>query len=793
MKKLTLLLLSFFIYTNSFGQMTEHDFFDILLTLPKKTHSLSYLENGYFVFNPMDKSQKSFLIDTLGNKSELPCNPLRRPSLWDTSGFYNCYQDSILRLYSISKNEFLTPENIESCIVNEKFYALKKDEKACLYNMDHKLLHELKTEKKLCDVYYGKPGEDIVSYRINNKKTTLNYSGEIVPNIRFKMDKNTFSNGVHYFVEDEKHGLKSASGEIIIPAKYKRIREWQNNQYIVSLIIPIPDTTGAMIYPTRTRIGLFNTDSQKMVLPIEYTSIAPYDFGLRCEQPKCKITFLDTDLKNVYNKEFTILNATRDGFIYLEDDFGKYYDIVLDGDGWTLKDDIESYENFTKLFSIAKFKNGNLVLIDKKGETIFDPKTNEEVIYKSLGTNLIEVKLGRKKGVIDYQGNWKIQPEEQISFSYNNYLGGLHVIDYAANSRYIYSSTGKKIAEGLTSGGIFSPTNAYILSKEEKIGRKRTAYKGVIDNDGNILIPFHFTGRIQEFRPLPGYYYIVDDTHFYLVKLKKLSDDERALLENKPRVLEAKSKETIEKEILEIINEALETKQWDGFSKYIANYSIADCKPKNQSLLFRMHQAPSEVVLEVLAQGVDPNIIDNRSSKQTPLHYFKSLDVHKKLIEMGADINYQNANGRTAAYGLIPMHMDILEYHIQKGLDLELVGKSGRSILSRACQNYNNQSCEYLLKKGANVNSQDKYGMTPLFYAVRHRELPNVKILLQYGASKSIKTTADYLLDFERDVTLPKGSTIVDYINLWEKTYYSDPEKDGGYETFFKIRDLILK
>jgi ankyrin repeat protein len=46
---------------------------------------------------------------------------------------------------------------------------------------------------------------------------------------------------------------------------------------------------------------------------------------------------------------------------------------------------------------------------------------------------------------------------------------------------------------------------------------------------------------------------------------------------------------------------------------------------------------------------------------------------------------------------------------------------------------------EYLLKKGAKVDSQDNKGKTALIYAVQNGWVQNVKLLLKYGANKNIK------------------------------------------------------
>ncbi len=794
MKKLILLFISTLIYSNSFGQIVENAYFDILLTVPNKTHGFQYLDNGYFVIYPTDGTQQAYLLDTFGVSSNLPCDRLFKPRLRDSSGIFNCTQDSIVRLYSIPEKEFISPENVQAHLINENFYALQKGEKAYLYNRKHQLLHEREIDKELSSTYWNIDisTADRVATLIDNNRITINILGEIVPNYPFKMNKNNFSDGAYYFVEDEKHGLKSKVGEIIIPAKYERITEWLDHQYIVSLKTDVKETIGKTTYPTTTRMGVFNTLTQKMVVPIEYARISGYKFGLKCERPKCIHTFLDTDFKNVYNKEFTRLNITQEGFFYLEDDEGKYYNILSDFEDWALKNDIEYYSSFTYKLSKARFENGNLVLIDKSGNIVFDPKSKEKVSYESKGGGLIEVKIGRKKGIIDDVGNWKIEPG--LDYSFSSYgLGTMMVKNYSTRKRTLYNADFKKIATGISSGSWTKPKNALLLSKEVLVGGLKKKRVGVMDRDGTILIPFIFSGKITEYRSLPHYYLVKDEVYTYLVKADKSSSSESDLQKDALPPVETKSAEIIEKEIREILRNTSKTKDWKPFSDYIAHNSVTKCNPKGRPLIFWIDRAPPEVVLDAIAKGVDPNVIQSKyvRSNKTPLFYFRDVEVQKKMIEMGLDINHQDKQGRTAAYGFIPMHMDILDLHIQKGLKLELVDNGGRSILSRACTNYNNKSCEYLLKKGADANSQDEYGMTPLFYAVRYREIPNVEVLLKSGASKKIKTTADYTFDSEKDVILPAGSTIVDFLDLMGKTYFPNAETDPSAAGYLKMRDLI--
>lgn len=87
--------------------------------------------------------------------------------------------------------------------------------------------------------------------------------------------------------------------------------------------------------------------------------------------------------------------------------------------------------------------------------------------------------------------------------------------------------------------------------------------------------------------------------------------------------------------------------------------------------------------------------------------------------------------------------------------DLEKKNKSGLSLLAIAVKNNQYEFSRSLLSSGANPNSQDNLGNTPLMRATLLGNLKLVKLLLQYGANENIKNDAnmtahDWALAFNR-------------------------------------------
>ena len=510
MLKTIYLLLPFFICLNLTAQIESNEFFEVFLTVEKESHVIYYLDKGYFVINPIDLSQQAFLMDTLGNRIDLPCNKLERKKIKDGSDALYCFQDTMVGLFSISKNELISARYESIHLINKNFYSIRKGGEVMLYNSDDQLLLELDTDEDLKYVYQSNGDHHVVTFH-ENKRFIVNFMGEIVDKYPFSPNSNTFSGGVSYFIEDEKYGLKSAKGETIIPAEYEYIQEWKSDQYIVSFKTPFTQDEQLAKKKTKTLKGIFDTTKKELVLPLEFESIYPYEYGLICIKPNCKMTLLDHSFENVYEKEFNTIKGTKSGFILLKNDNGTYYDFVYDSLGWVLKDDIESGRSMTDQILKLKFKNGNSILVNRLGEVVFDPK-DENASFKKLNNNYIECKVGKGKGVLNEKGEWVVEPGKITLVSYRE-LGGILVKDQSKKTSVLLNSLGEEIATEIQHASIIYPKNAYILSKNKKLG--------VIDDEGKTLIPFKFQRGLQEFRTKPGFYFIKDEEFAYLVKIKK--------------------------------------------------------------------------------------------------------------------------------------------------------------------------------------------------------------------------------------------------------------------------------
>lgn len=139
----------------------------------------------------------------------------------------------------------------------------------------------------------------------------------------------------------------------------------------------------------------------------------------------------------------------------------------------------------------------------------------------------------------------------------------------------------------------------------------------------------------------------------------------------------------------------------------------------------------------------DANVNSTNSYKSTPLHLVDRLIVAQMLIDAGADVNRVNNDGYTPLHtatnpeivnlliesganvnardnlGLTPLHLnrypEITEILIKAGADVNAVDDEfGRTPLHLAQARNCYETSKALIDGGSNVNSKDKYGITPL-------------------------------------------------------------------------------
>ena len=137
--------------------------------------------------------------------------------------------------------------------------------------------------------------------------------------------------------------------------------------------------------------------------------------------------------------------------------------------------------------------------------------------------------------------------------------------------------------------------------------------------------------------------------------------------------------------------------------------------------------------------------LKTKTNGYTALHYavyYPSIDSIKLLIEFGADIKAITNDGLNILHiaCLAGNIVDVIYIVDKLGFDVNTTDNLGNSPLHWAVYSENKQCIEYLIKKGAKVNCEDKSGLTPMHMSLMNYHTKPVipKMLLYKGGIESI-------------------------------------------------------
>ena len=112
----------------------------------------------------------------------------------------------------------------------------------------------------------------------------------------------------------------------------------------------------------------------------------------------------------------------------------------------------------------------------------------------------------------------------------------------------------------------------------------------------------------------------------------------------------------------------------------------------------------------------------------------------KLLIDMGADVNAKDENGRTALiYASRNSSSEILEYLIEKGADINAKDIFDKTALMYAASFNNLEVIKYLIEKGADINAKDNENKTALMNAASFNNLEVVEYFIEKGLDINAK------------------------------------------------------
>ena len=123
----------------------------------------------------------------------------------------------------------------------------------------------------------------------------------------------------------------------------------------------------------------------------------------------------------------------------------------------------------------------------------------------------------------------------------------------------------------------------------------------------------------------------------------------------------------------------------------------------------------------------------------------EKIDIVKRLIKAGANVNAQDENGITALmFACKNNNFDIAKILLGAKADVNIKDHDGYTALRYACIVENFEIVNTLITAGADVNSQDKLGSTALFSVDKNIDI--VKALLAAGANVNSKLDDGFTL-----------------------------------------------
>ncbi|XP_059141180.1 putative ankyrin repeat protein RF_0381 [Physella acuta] len=113
------------------------------------------------------------------------------------------------------------------------------------------------------------------------------------------------------------------------------------------------------------------------------------------------------------------------------------------------------------------------------------------------------------------------------------------------------------------------------------------------------------------------------------------------------------------------------------------------------------------------------NVNEKNNNGDTPISLASNLTIAQYLINAKSDINLRNNLGETSLHCAVRCeHEDVVRLLVDNGAEIDSKNNSGETTLMYAIQAQNLTLVQYLVDQGANVNIQDCYGRNALMHAI---------------------------------------------------------------------------
>lgn len=159
----------------------------------------------------------------------------------------------------------------------------------------------------------------------------------------------------------------------------------------------------------------------------------------------------------------------------------------------------------------------------------------------------------------------------------------------------------------------------------------------------------------------------------------------------------------------------------------------------SQAWFWALENGKTDLITLIIDSGFkDFDMVDDRG--RTGLHYLSNYDIVKKLIKVGAGINFQDELGQTPLHvAAIKSDLSIINLLLEtKMADMNSTDKDGNTALHLSCQRGHFNGVKALSDFGADFKGmKNKEGATPLLVACKKENLEVFKYLCGLGADQN--------------------------------------------------------
>ena len=176
-----------------------------------------------------------------------------------------------------------------------------------------------------------------------------------------------------------------------------------------------------------------------------------------------------------------------------------------------------------------------------------------------------------------------------------------------------------------------------------------------------------------------------------------------------------------------------------------------ETKASDMDILTAAEQGNLDVVKELLQEN--PRLVtaadDGGYSLLHKAAYNGHLDIVEYLISQGVNIDAASASGSTPLHGAAFYgHIETVRLLLDRGAGLDVANAGGYTPLLSASAGDHSDIVRLLVEKGADINARPAGGRTPLHQAVWNADADLTRFLLDKGAEADVETETGISLPF---------------------------------------------